>query len=1130
MPRHAFVMNSVCALLWVCAPALAGAGEKTGESLPYSEIVIADDPVAYWRFEEKDGETVSSTGGTELVGIVQGAVKLGQEGPRPSLFPLFAQDNRAFSIQGSGNFIRVKDPGEASPLVFTNGDTVTLEAWVNLRELGENRQIYIVGKGRTQNKGVEAENQNYALRLRGVGGSARISFLFRSAEDAEEKPAFHRWNSDVGFLPGSDWHHVAVTYTFGDPKSIRGYLDGQPVTGTWDYAGATKRAPIVDDDELWIGSSMGGSGSSTFNGWIDEVAIYRTALSDERMAARFRSVVAEPIPSEELPPGLVLVEILEGVPDKDSWQFTRPAPVDRYTEPAFGFVEVPQKYISSGVRGDRTNPFLIRATGLVELPAGEYRILVRARSGARLSLDGEQIATVAFHSPRTDGHNPYEPIKYHLGPDVRPIAPGDTESIVTITSPGQVHRFELEAVVGGRKRRPELGETMVGIAGADGTFRLLSPALDVPLSDGGWEAYAAEQIARRNSENQIRRREASEEFTAYWQQRHEHAREALLGQPAPAVPEGATDLPAFNEIDRFINAQLAGTEINPSPLTDDWEFLRRVALDTTGTIPDAELIAAFAADRGPERRTNLIDRMLEHPGWADHWVGYWQDVLAENPNIVNPTLNNTGPFRWWLYESFQDNKPFDRFATELILMEGSTHYGGPAGFGLATQNDAPMAAKAHIISRAFLGIEMNCARCHDAPFHDLKQRDVFAIAGMLARAPQQVPKTSTVPGSDEELSSLIIKVTLKPGEEIPPEWPFAELSPGEPADELVRRRDDLRERLAALITSPLNERFAQVIVNRLWHRYLGRGIVESLDDWEQAKPSHPELLDWLARELVLSGYDLKHVTRLILNSHAYQRQPRTIESGKEASLFAAPLRRRMTAEQVLDSLFQAAGKPLNSEPLNVDVDGSRVFTSSLNLGPASRAWHFTSLSNERDRPSLALPAAQTFSSLLETFGWRASRQDPLTVREEAASVLQPAILANGVVGKRITQLSEDSAITRIALEDQPVDAFIERVYLRVLSRPPTSEERAVFVELLNEGYDARLTGQEPGPDYRWRPPRNSVSWSNHLSEEANRVKLELERIIREGDQPTPRLTADWRERAEDMLWVLVNSPEFVFVP
>ena len=118
-----------------------------------------------------------------------------------------------------------------------------------------------------------------------------------------------------------------------------------------------------------------------------------------------------------------------------------------------------------------------------------------------------------------------------------------------------------------------------------------------------------------------------------------------------------------------------------------------MTLDTIGILPTPAEIAALAADKQGTGRQRAIERLLADDRWADNWVGYWQDVLAENPGILKPELNNTGPFRWWIHESFVDNKPIDRFATELITMEGSIYYGGPAGFVMASQNDAPLAEK-----------------------------------------------------------------------------------------------------------------------------------------------------------------------------------------------------------------------------------------------------------------------------------------------------------------------------------------------------------------------------------------------------------------------------------------------------
>jgi hypothetical protein len=187
------------------------------------------------------------------------------------------------------------------------------------------------------------------------------------------------------------------------------------------------------------------------------------------------------------------------------------------------------------------------------------------------------------------------------------------------------------------------------------------------------------------------------------------------------------------------------------------------------------------------------------------------------------------------------------------------------------------------------------------------------------------------------------------------------------------------------------------------------------------------------------------------------------------------------------------------------------------------------MGNERDRPSLSLPAAQTAVTLLESFGWRASRQDPLSYRESEPTVLQPAILANGVFAKRAAQLSEDSVFVRLALEAETPAHFVESVYRQVLSRGPTAEERDLFVSLLGDDFSSRKTDTLPGPVPGW-PARDGVSWSNHLQTKSNEIKIARQKEVERGDPPTTQLTASWREKAEDMVWSLINSPEFVWVP
>ena len=1103
--------------------------ETGNRSGGYADIVTADGPVAYWRFGGTDAGTVvnrvaSSKPEIALHGTVVGGVKLGQPGPRRKEFPLFDANNTAVGFRAKGAFVRVKDPGKNSPFDFDKGDAITLEGWVNPRSLSTGSFLYIVGKGRTGNPNFAADNQNFALRLKTPTGA--LSFLFRSSgKDGN----WHRWTSKSGVSAGDGWHHVAVTYTFGKKGSVRGYIDGDQVKGTWDMGGATDRAPVVDDDEVRIGA--------TFNGLLDEVAIYRTALTPERIKARYR-YVSPPLKLIEwnkVPRNAVLVDIFEGVANKKSWNFRPPRYVESFTIPAFGFVDVPNKYSSRGILIDRSGPFLIRAIGKIKLPRGKQRILLRSRNAARLYMDGHLIAKTDFHKISGSAHGKVIEVVSELAPNIRPLRRGDTEQVVLVHGDGKIHRFRFEMIVGGQGHRPEFGDTSVSISRPDTreNFRLLSGSAEIPFTDLSWPKYVRQQRRYLAKLNGIRRRVAGRSETEFWNRRHQSARETVSKTPAPTVPSVSNKFPVHNAIDRFIGARLEAAGKKPSSLIGDMAFLRRATLDLIGTVPTPQQINLFLKDPPSQRRARLIDRLLRHPGWADNWVGYWQDVLAENPNLIKATLNNSGPFRWWIHESFLDNKPFDRFVTELVRMEGSRYFGGPAGFEMAAQNDVPMAAKAQIVGRAFLGLNMTCARCHDAPYHDFKQEDLFQLAAMLKRGSLTVPKTSSIPGGDAAVASLLVKVTLKPGSSVKPVWPFSNIITSETLPRTLKASKDHREQLAALMTSPRNKRFARVIVNRLWKRYLGRGLVEPVDDWQDAKPSHPALLDYLAREFVLHDYDLKHIARILLNSHAYQRIARSEKdvSSQDPYLFGSPLLRRMSAEQIVDSLFLTAGKPFRAGQLCIDVDGALQYRSSaLNLGEPTRAWQFASLANERDRPSLSLPFAQPFVTVLETFGWRSARQNPVSDRDETPTILQPAVMANSVLARRITRLSDDSAFTKIALEKQPVERLVERVFLRMLTRQPTTGERKLFVELLSQGYRQRRVKTPQPPPKRKPLPRGLVGWSNHLHPRANEIKIELQRAVEQGDTPTNRLVSDWRERMEDMIWILMNTPEFVYLP
>lgn len=1208
--------------------------------------VSAADPILEWRF---DGESQS--------GVWEGKFGTPASGPRAPQYPDFPDDNLAATFVGHEGWIAVKDHERGG---FTNvryglGDTFAFETWLKIKSISKGNIVYLMGKGRHGKfeKTLGEENQNYSVRLQGTGGGARIGILFTCQHPETKEKTWHRWWSTAE-VPASGWHHIAVSFTFGHANSLQVFIDGQSVEGVWDLEGATDLPPVQDAADLIVGTGYNRDASQSFQGWMDNIALYREPFHAEEMAQRYVHVPPPPPVTRDLiSPGKVLVQISEeGVPESNGWP-EEPQVTETYTEDVFGLFETPHKYVSTGVRGDRANPSHLRASAIVTLPAGKHRLLLRGRGRCRLFIDNVNV----LETPkRPDDPGGYEPLSAQddyldLGPDFRFAPPGNREVWCKFPTDGGEHFVILETmlggITGGSKFRPELGETVVAISlEGDESWSLLSPSdRHVSYTDEGWAEYESERRAWLAELNAKARAKCRVAHSEYWNRRRSAAEKWLAEVDQVDVPTLPNRYPALNEIDHFIAARINEVEkasqksdqsgvnyfeqvrpllesrcygchqgekaqgglrlddqtsawnggdsespaivpgdvsksalitritsedeidvmppkgdrltpdeiellkrwiaggaswpqfdvknFKPTPLTDDLSFLRRVTLDTVGVPPTEAEIETFLNDSPTTRRSQAIDRLLADSRCADHGMGYWLDVLAENPNMINPTLNNTGPFRWWLYESLLDNKPADLFVTELIRMEGSERFGGPAGFATATQNDLPMAAKGIIVSSAFLGVQMKCARCHDAPSHVSKQEELLQLAALLKTKPVKLPKTSSVPVDrlHQTGRKALIEVTLQPGVEVPPEWPFERYCDPAIVDELAEDPNNPRDRLAALITAPQNERFAQVMVNRIWQRLMGRGLVSTVDDWEKDKPSHPQLLRWLGHQFVASGYDITAISRLILNSHAYQRA--TDETLAETSpLYIAPAPRRLTAEQIVDSAFHATGTPFDLEEVSLDVDSVRAIKTSISLGKPRRCWMLASTSNERDRPSLSLPRITAVASVLKAFGWRGARQDPRSLRDTESNILQPAIIANGVMGTWLTRFSDEHGLTKLALEDQSLEALIDRVYMRLLTRKPSEAEKQRYLDLLAEGYETRVIPeservvQQPEK----REPVRYVSWSNHVDGPANSLALKKEAEARRGPAATNALDPDWRLRMEDFVWAVLNAPEWIYTP
>ena len=1208
--------------------------------------------VARWDFDSEDSTNLGAVGN----------VQRDQPGPRPPEYPGFDSTNTAIRLDGKGAHLVLEKPAKGGPFDFGKGDSITLEAWVQLSHLGRGANPYVIGKGRTGEPGFEKDNQNWALRLREQKGLACVNFLFASKKTGLGSPDshWHRFTTREGFKPGKAWHHVAIAYEFGKPASVRAWLDGKPCTGTWDMGGPTVEAPVVDRDAVWIGSSQGGLSSSSFTGSLDAVVLHRGMADNRYMAGRYRreGVETSDLPAPEkmpdvgnIPAGKVLLTVHENAPANDRWLLMG----EEFSVPVVSLPlnwalldRLPLRYDAWGIRDEWNAPLLVRMAADLPLPAGKHSVLARVRGLSRLWVDGKVIGRSGPLKGSPSGEEPITPVAKAPHPRARVAEHRQQEVVATLQleSPSTC-RVVLETIVGGKQFRADPGETLLAFLDEKaGQYRLLGnqgPLLeDRPVN----EALALQEVEMSKTDD-IRRRALGESRKAYWSSRHQIARQMVLARRAHALGNKTENYSVDWFISEKLEAAVAGKSLSggrerdwmrdnvlpvlqsecfrchgekskgglrldnrqaalqkgesgkaavvpghpetselirrvkavaredrmppahpldhgkvrileewvrigapwatsgehapvpgPVPSIGDHAFARRVFLDTIGIPPTEKELVEFANDKHPEKRSRLIDKLLADERHADHWMGYWQDVLAENPTLLNGSLNTTGPFRWFLHDAFRDRKGVDQWVSELIALRGGRHEGGSAGFGLAAENDTPLAAKAQIICSAFLGMEMQCAKCHDAPFHDVRQKDLFSIAAFFDGKPLPVPPSSRVPASFFEANQSrqpLIKATLKGDDPVPPGWPLAGVT-GSKEDgglfALLENPANSREKLAALVTSPANRRFPQVMVNRVWRNLMGAGIVEPPGDWEGRQPSHPELLQWLADELSANGYDLCHVEKLILNSQTYQREASgaNLSASHSTRYFRSPDRRRLYAEQIVDSLHAIAGVSPQVEELCFDPDGRRLASNRLSLGKPRRAWMLASLANERDRPSLTLPKARLLTDVLEAFGWSGSRQFPRTDRETGLNVLQPGTMANSLLSVHLSRAVPGGQLAQLAMDAESPAALTDTLFLRILGRLPSQKEKGLVSGILREGFETRVRSNQVEPRMTEDKLLPTVTWSNHLRPESTQIGLQLEQRAKMGQPPDARFSSEWRERYEDLIWSLFNLPEFVWVP
>lgn len=510
----------------------------------------------------------------------------------------------------------------------------------------------------------------------------------------------------------------------------------------------------------------------------------------------------------------------------------------------------------------------------------------------------------------------------------------------------------------------------------------------------------------------------------------------LIPNKAKISPDHFAKLPRTNPVDGPIWDKLKQLNLTPSGNASDTTFLRRVHLDIIGRLPTPKETENFLKDPRPDKRTQLVDILLGRPEYADYWANKWADLLRPNPYRVG--IKAVFNFDGWIRDSFRKNKPYDQFVRELITSKGSSYRDGATV--LFRDRREPEEATT-IICQLFLGIRLDCAKCHHHPFEIWSQDDFYSMAAYFARLGHRGEGVSPpISGGEETLFTAESGKVKHPvhGKYMDPRPLF-----GEPFK--TPSDADPRESLALWITSPENPYFPRVIVNRVWADLMGRGLVEPVDDLRATNPAtNAVLLDTLAKEFRNQNYDLKKLIRLITTSHAYQLS--SIPNQNNATdnrNYSRHYRQRLRAEVLLDAVSDVTGIP---EDFDAMPPGSR----------AVEAW-----------------TVRFNSHFLDSFGRPDPNQDPPCERMSDSNVVQALHLMNSPgIQKKIT--AEEGRASLLAKSAKSNSEIIQELYLWCYCRYPTVSE----LERLTKRLDAEKTKR--------------------------------------------------REVIEDIIWAMLNTPEFVF--
>lgn len=509
--------------------------------------------------------------------------------------------------------------------------------------------------------------------------------------------------------------------------------------------------------------------------------------------------------------------------------------------------------------------------------------------------------------------------------------------------------------------------------------------------------------------------------------------------PLPTKVEASyyTALPRNNFIDGHVWDKLRRLNLTASDPASESTVHRRTYLTIIGRLPTPDETRAYLTDPDAKKREKLIDRLLDRPEYADFWANKWADLLRPNPYHVG--IKATYTYDQWIREQFRKNVPYDQFVRDLITAQGSTWKNGATVF---YRNRREPEELAPMVSQLFLGVRLDCAKCHQHPSEKWSQADFYSFAAFFSRIGRKGVGISAPISGGEEVMFVRDTGSVKhplTGQELPP-TPLLGTPLTIPADK------DPRAVLAEWATSKDNPFFAKVIANRVWAEMMGRGLVDPVDDLRDTNPpTNPALLDALAADFRKNGHDLKKLIRTIATSHAFalSSEPSDRNAGDTRN-YSRHYRQRLRAEVLLDAVSDVTGVV---ESFDAMPSGSR----------AMEAW-----------------TVRFDSKFLDSFGRPDPNQDPPCERTTDTTVVQALHLMNAPgLAAKIT--SDKGRAAKLADSKKTPAEIVDELYLLAYNRTPTKEE----------------------------------------------AELCVARFEKKG--------ATRRTATEDLMWAIINTPEFVFI-